>query len=169
MTPIGLEKRLIRVTITDREQTISILTNREALQRLIAGCSANPASLGELLIAADIYQRGLAAAVMADMMEFDKAIRQNGVGFIHAAIRQAEARGETFLLAFQVIDEITAREAYNPRGVKLVAIDLNEQVIRSSAGVEITRSGEVNVETGKPSPLPTVTYILPERWTVQGM
>jgi hypothetical protein len=160
---------LIRVTITDLEQTVSFLTDQATLQRLIAGCSANPASLGELLIAADIYQRGIAAAVMADLMEFDKAIRQNGTGFIHAAIAQAKARGETFQMTFQVIDEITAEEALNPRGGELVAIDLTSQVIQPSAGVEITRSGEVNVESIQQSPLPTVTYILPEKWTIQAL
>jgi hypothetical protein len=160
---------LIRVTITDLEQTVSFLTDQATLQRLIAGCSANPASLGELLIAADIYQRGIAAAVMADLMEFDKAIRQNGTGFIHAAIAQAKARGETFQMTFQVIDEITAEEALNPRGGELVAIDLTNQVIQPSAGVEITRSGEVNVESIQQSPLPTVTYILPEKWTIQAL
>lgn len=160
---------MIRVTITDREQTISFLTTPEILQRLIAGCSANPANLGELLIAADIYQRGIAAAVMADLMEFDKAIRQHGPGSIHAAIAQARASGETFQMTFQVIDEITAEAAHNPLGSKLVAIDLTSQVIRPSAGVEVTRSGEVNVETGKQSPLPTVTYFLPEKWTIQAL
>lgn len=160
---------MIRVTITDREQTISFLTNPVTLQRLIAGCSANPASLGELLIAADIYQRGFAAAIMADMMEFDKAIRQNGADFLHAAIAQAETRGETFQMPFQIIDEITAEEAFNPRGGELVAIDLTNQVIRTSAGLEITRSGELNVESIQQSPLPTVTYILPEKWAIRAL
>jgi hypothetical protein len=106
---------------------------------------------------------------MADLMEFDKAIRQNGTGFIHAAIAQAKARGETFQMTFQVIDEITAEEALNPRGGELVAINLTSQEIQTSAGVEITRSGEVNVESIQQSPLPTVTYILPEKWTIQAL
>lgn len=106
---------------------------------------------------------------MADLMEFDKAIRQNGAGFIHSAIAQAKASGETFQLTFQVIDEITAEAAHKPLGGKLVAIDLNSQVIRPSAGVEVTRSGEVNVESEKQSPLPSVTYFLPEKWTIQAL
>jgi hypothetical protein len=166
---MGQEIKMIRVTISDAEQTVSFLTNKETILRLIAGCSANPARLGELLIAADIYQRGLAAAVMADLMEFDKAIRQNGADFIHAAIAQARVKEETFLPAFQVIDEITAQEAYATHRGDLVAIDLARQIIRASAGLEITHSGEVNIEAETKSLLPTVTYTLPEKWKFQAL
>ena len=160
---------MVRVTIADQEQTISFLTREETVPRLVAGCSANPANLGELLIAADIYQRGIAAAVMADMIEFDKAILHHGPGWLHAAISQVEAKGEIFLMSFQVIDEITAREAYNPRGGRLVTIELTRQVIQSSPGMEIQRSGEIVVESGKQAPLPSVTYILPEKWTIRSL
>ena len=160
---------MIRVTITDVEQTVSFLTNKETLLRLIAGCSANPASLGELLIAVDIYQRGLAAAIMADLMEFDKTLRQNGADFIHAAIGQARAKQEAFLPAFQVIDEITAQEASDTQRGELLVIDLDSQIIRVSSGLEITHSGEVNVEAEKKPPLPTVTYTLPEKWKFQAV
>lgn len=158
---------MIRVTIADSEQTVSFLTNQETLLRLIAGCSANPASLGELLIAADIYQRGLAAAVMAELMEFDKAIRQHEVDFIHTAIKQARSRQELFLPAFQVIDQITEEEAYATEGVELVVIDLANQIIRTSTNLEITHSGEVNIEAENKALLPKVTYTLPEKWKIQ--
>jgi hypothetical protein len=158
---------LIRVTISDREQTVSFLADPETLRRLLAACSANPSSLGDLLIAADIYQRGLAAGIMADLMEFDKSLRQQGASGIHAAIRQARAEGKAFAPAFQVFDEITAEEASNPGSDELVAIDLIQQVIRPSAGIAITRSGEVDVAATDKSPRPTVTYILPKRWTMR--
>jgi len=158
---------LIRVTIVDREQTVSFLTNPETSQRLIAACSANPASLEELLITADIYQRGIAAAVMADLMEFDKSLHQNGGAFIQNAMSQAKAGGDAFLPAFQVVDAITAQAAHEAGGGELVAIDLTDQAIRHTTGIEITHSGEVNVEAADKSPLPSVTYILPEKWTIQ--
>ncbi len=158
---------MIRVTIIDREQTISFLTHPETSQRLIAACSANPASLGELLITADIYQRGIAAAIMADLMEFDKSLHQNGEAAIHAALSQARARQETFVPAFQVVDAITAQEAYDQGSGELVAIDLTTQAIRHSAGIEISHSGDVKLGTADKSPLPSVTYILPEKWTIQ--
>ena len=164
---MGLEIRLIRVTIIDREQKVSFLATQETMLRLVAGCSANPATLGELLVAADIYEPGIAAAVMADLMEFDKVIRQKGTAFIDTAITQSRTRQEEFRPAFQVINEVTEQEAYNPRGGQLVVIDLAGGVIRASAGVEISLSGEVKVEAGKKPPIPTVTYILPEHWTIE--
>lgn len=158
---------MIRITIVDREQTISFLVSPETSQRLIAACSAGPDNLGELLIAADIYQRGIAAAVMADLMEFDKSLHQNGSAFIQTALNQAKDGQEAFLPAFQVVDAITAQKAYDPVDGELIAIDLTSQAIRHSAGLEIPRSGEVNVEAADKSPLPSVTYILPEKWTIQ--
>lgn len=158
---------MVRITVTDLEQTVSFLTHREALLRLIASCSVNPSSIGELLIAADIYQRGIAAEIMAELMEFDKAVQRKGVNSIHSAISQAREKGEVYAAAFQVIDEITTEEAFSPRGGELVTIDLIRQVIQPSAGLEITTAGEITVETDSRSPKPTVTYILPQGWTVQ--
>lgn len=162
-----MEKTLVRVTVTDFEQTVSFLTKRETLLGLIASCSVNPASTGELLISADIYQRGIAAAVMAELMEFDKSIHRKGVNSFHTAISQTREKGEAFVPAFQVIDEITAEEAFSQRGCELVAIDLIQQVIQFSAGLDITTAGEITVETDSRSPKPTVTYILPQGWAVQ--
>jgi len=61
----------------------------------------------------------------------------------------------------------TAREAYDPGDGELVEIDLTSQVIRHSTGIEINHSGEVKVEVPDKSPFPSVTYILPEKWTIQ--
>ena len=158
---------MVRVTITDFEQTISFLTNRETLMRLIASCSANPSSTRELLIAADIYQRGIAAAVMAELMEFDKSVHRQGSNSFHAAISQAEVNGEAFIPAFQVIDEVTATEAFSQRGCELVVINLTQKVIQFSADLDITSAGEITIETDSRSPKPTVTYILPQGWAVQ--
>ena len=164
-----MENTLVRITITDHDQTVSFLSNRETLLRLVAGCSVNPASLEELLIATDIYQRGTAATLMADLMEFDKALRMKGADFIHAAIAQARTREEPLALAFQVIDDITTEEAFIMRGCDLVVIDLAQQVIQPSAGIVITSEGEINVDTDKKLIKPTVTYILPQEWTVQAL
>jgi hypothetical protein len=72
---------LIRITIQDTQQTISFPGDEDTLLRLVAGCSVNPTSLAELLIASDIYQRGIAAAIMADLMEFDKTLHREGADF----------------------------------------------------------------------------------------
>ena len=158
---------MIRVTIIDTKQTVSFLTRRETAHRLAAGCSANPADLGELLIATDIYERGIAGKVMGGLMEFDKAILQKGPDFVHEAISQSEAEGKPFEMTFQVIDEDTEREAHQSRQCELVIFDLAKRTIQTSHELEITSSGEVQVNSGERGTSPTVTYILPQEWVIK--
>ena len=80
---------MIRATIQDANQTISFLTSLPTVMRLVAGCSINPKDLNELLIATDIYERGLAAGLMADLMEFDKSLQRQGDTLIHQNIDRA--------------------------------------------------------------------------------
>ncbi|HEY5573511.1 MAG TPA: hypothetical protein VIK64_10900 [Anaerolineales bacterium] len=160
---------MIRVTIIDTQQTISFFTNEATLLRLVAGCSVNPADLGELLIASDIYQPEIAAEIMSDLMEFDKTLRHKGPDFIHAAIEQAKAKNQAFEMTFQVIDDITKGEAFQSRECDLAVFDLPEQVIRTSRGLEITTSGEVSLNPEKRSSSPTVTYILPQDWVIENL
>lgn len=157
---------MIRITVKDRQQTISFPSDEQALLCLVAGCSVNPASLAELLIASDIYQRGIAAAIMADLMEFDKTLRREGPDFIHAMISQAQERGQPLDLTFQVFDEVTAQAATRPLAGELVLIDLILQTIQASAGVHIPVAGEVPIRAGETARSPKVTYILPQNWTV---
>ncbi len=162
-------RELIRVTIKDTEQTVSFLTNKNSVLRLVAGCSINPANLGELLIATDTYQRGIATAIMADLMEFDKAVSHGGSCFIHDAISAAQDKGEALETAFQVIDESTEREAMHPRACELVVLDLTQHTISASEGVTIPLSGDVHVSIGEGRTNQSVTYILPQDWTVQSI
>jgi hypothetical protein len=155
------------VTIQDAAQTISFLAEQETLMRLIAGCSINPADLSELLIATDIYQRGLAADVMAELMTFDKALHHQGNEFIHQAIQAAKKDRQPLQMAFQVIDKITEREATRPRVCPLAIINLNTRTIYALKGAEISQSGEVRIKTGETDTNQLVSYMLPKDWTIQ--
>ena len=135
--------------------------------RLTAGCSINPTDLGELLIAADIYQRGLAAALMADLMIFDKTVQRQGPEFIHQAIAQAEAKGEALSWTFQVIDETTQQAATHPRNCQMVLIDLTTQGIRCSQDIEILPAGEVRIQIGGADTDRLVRYMLPPEWKIE--
>jgi hypothetical protein len=137
------------------------------LLRLVAGCSVNPTSLAELLIASDIYQRGIAAGIMADLMEFDKTLRRKGADFFHTIINQAQEQARPLELTFQVFDEVTNRAASQPLAGELVLIDLTSQTIRASAGVHILAAGEVRISAGETTHHPTVTYILPQNWAIE--
>jgi hypothetical protein len=158
---------LVRLTIQDENQTISFLVEEATLLRLIAGCSINPADLSELLVASDIYQRGLASELMADLMDFDKAIHNQGPEFIHKVITQAEQTGQELEMAFQVIDEITKEEALRTHLRPLVVINLNTRTIRTSQEVEIQPAGEVCIQIGGVESERKVSYILPQEWKIE--
>lgn len=158
---------MIRITIKDTQQTISFPSDEDTLLRLVAGCSVNPNSLAELLIASDIYQRGIAAAIMADLMEFDKALQRKGADFFRTIITQAQEQVRPLELTFQVFDEVTEQAATQPLAGELVLIDLPLQTIRASAGVQIPAAGEVRIRAGGTAHNPTVTYILPQNWSIE--
>lgn len=158
---------MVRLTIQDENQTISFLVEEATLLRLIAGCSITPADLSELLVASDIYQRGLAAELMADLMDFDKAIHDQGPAFIHQAITQAEQTGQELEMAFQVIDEVTQEEALRSHIRPLVVINLNTRTIRTSQEVDIQPAGEVRIQIGGVESERRVSYILPQEWKIE--
>lgn len=158
---------MIRVTIQDTDQTISFLAEYTTVLRLIAGCSINPKNLDELIVATDIYQRGLAAALMADLMEFDKSLHRQGADFIHQEITQARQAGEPLKATFQVVDDITAEESKQPRGCSLIMIDLINHTIQTSRDLEIPRRSDVNIQIGETQTERLVSYILPEEWEIE--
>ena len=158
---------MIRITIQDKQQIISFPGDEDTLLCLVAGCSVNPTSLAELLVASDVYHRGIAATIMAELMEFDKTLRQEGPDFIHDKISRHQKRGGPLDLTFQVFDDLTRQVATQAVAGELVLIDLTVQTIRASAGVHIPAAGEVQIRAGETARKPTVTYILPQNWTVQ--
>ena len=158
---------MIRVTIQDANQTISFLTEKPTTMRLIAGCSINPDSLDELMIATDIYQRGLAAALMADLMEFDKTLQRQGIQMIQQAIAQARQAGQPLQSTFQVIDELTREESRQARGCSLVIIDLPARKILTSSDLNLPRKAEVHVQIGETETNRLVSYILPSEWELE--
>jgi hypothetical protein len=158
---------MVRITLKDQEQIVSFLGDEDAARRLVAGCAAAPGKLGELLIATDLYQPGLAASVMADLMEFDKALQRQGPEFVHSAIALAQASGRPLEFAFQVIDDLTQRESLEPRGCEVISIDLSRRLIRITAGLDIALTGQVRVHDGEAPTKRTVTYLLPQGWAVE--
>jgi hypothetical protein len=160
---------LVRVTIKDARQTVSFPTENATLLGLIASCSINPADLSELLIASDIYQRGLVARLMADLMTFDKTLHHQGADFIHQAIFQAEGKEQPLVMAFQVIDEITQNEAFHARNCQLAIIDLTAHAIRKSQDLEILPEGEVRIQIDGAETNRLVRYILPQGWVIENL
>jgi hypothetical protein len=158
---------LIRLTIKDPEQIVSFLTDEERMLCFVAGCSINPVNLGELLMATETYLRGVTASIMSELIEFDKTLRSKGPSFIHEAISSAQAQRKALEITFQVIDGRTEREALVPRECDLVVLDLTQHNIVASESLDIPFSDEVHIYNGQIRTNKTVTYILPQNWTVE--
>ncbi len=158
---------MIRVTIIDAQQTISFMASQDSLLRLVAGCSSNPGDAGELLIATDLYQRGIASAVMAGLMEFDKVMHRQGPDTFREAVEQARQQGQPLETTFQVIDPVSQEEALQPRACDLAIIDLTACKIRTSPSLQVPSSGEVRIHTGETLTDKHVTFILPQHWEIE--
>lgn len=158
----------IRVTIHDHEQTISLLADRQTAMRLVAGCSSNPQTLDELLLATEVYQQGIAAWLMSELMEFDKAWRRGGAAYLRRAF-DADADGAEQPVAFEVVDAQTEKAAAARADGALLVIDLPARHIRLAGAVEIPAEGEVLVHDGRQVTDRTITYILPQTWHIDAL
>lgn len=156
----------VRVTIRDGEQVVSLLAGRDTALRLVAGCAVNPLSLDELLLATEVYQRGIAAWLMADLMTFDKAWRRQGQAYIQRAFDPDDG-AENQPVAFQVVDELTEEAAHAPAAGGLVAIDLPAHHIGVAGDLEVLREDQVLVHTGERLTDQSITYILPQEWEIE--
>lgn len=135
--------------------------------RFIAGCSINPANLGQLLLATETYQQGITANIMDELMTFDKMLRRQGPDSMSEVVATAQEQGKALEMTFQVFDERSEREALVPRVCEMVVLDLTRQAIFTSESLEIPFSGEIHIHTGQALTDKKVTYILPQNWTIE--
>lgn len=155
----------VRVTIQDGEEAVSFLTGRDTALRLVAGCAVNPMTVDELLLATEVYQRGIVTWLMGDLMEFDKAWQRQGDAYLQSAFGPgAEAAEQP--AAFQVVDERTEMAAHAPVDGKLLMIDLSAHHIRVAGDLEVPAEGRVLVHTGERLTEQAITYILPQEWEI---
>lgn len=157
----------VRATLRDAAQTISFLAGTETAARLVAGCSVDPATVGDLLVATDIYEPGLTTRVTGELMAFDNSVRREGPAFVQEAVGKSRETQEPLGMTFQVIDEVTEGEALRPPGYPVVVFDLPEKVIRRSAGLELSAAGEVRIHDRDGATNRTVSYFLPKGWRIE--
>lgn len=156
----------VRVTIHGGKETVSLLAGRDTALRLVAGCAVNPLTLDELLLATEVYQRGIAAWLMGDLMEFDKAWQREGKAYVERAFGPG-ADAAKRPVAFQVVDEQTEAAAHAQPDGGLIVIDLPAHRIRVAGDVDVPAEGRVLVHTGERLTEQAITYILPQEWEIE--
>lgn len=157
---------MIRVTLKDREQTISFLTTPDIARRLVAGCAANPDSAGELLQAAEIFQRGIAVALMRSLMDFDKTLEQHGPVRARKSLDAASRSDAPVWSAFQVVDAETKSLANSPAPGGLLLLDLQHRAITVNGDFHVVIEGEILAHDGAELTDRAITYVLPKAWSV---
>jgi hypothetical protein len=155
-----------RVTLKDAAQTITFLTDAGIAGRLIAGCSSNPGTIGELLLATEVFRRGITVAIMKGLIAFDKAHQQKGPAEALAIATAAKDEGIVWG-AVQVVDDQTAALARDDADAPLLILDLTTRTIRASGAVEVQTSGEIQAHDGQGLTGRAITYVLPQEWDVQ--
>lgn len=157
---------MIRVTLKDPQQTISFLTGEDIARRLVAACGANPGTAGDLLLAAEIFHQGIAAAVMVELMAFDKALLRHGTAQAAADPQTGEEANKLVRDAFQVVDEDTRARAFTATQHPLLVFDLPQRTIQAPAQLDIQPSGELLAHSGNQLTGRAITYVLPKQWTL---
>jgi hypothetical protein len=155
----------LRFTIVDPSGTISFVGDGFLLLPLVAVCASSPSSLGEMLSRADDIDRRLRATVSSGLAVFDEHNVPGNYTSIHQTLERVHLSAEP---VFRVVDDITRQRSLEPTKTGLIIFNLKDrrivQVVNHFYAVE--RSGEVHLHNGERYSRSTVSYRLPESWSI---
>jgi hypothetical protein len=155
----------MRFTIVDPAGTISFVGDGFLMLPLVAACATNPATLPEMLARVDDIDRRLRNRILNGLAIFDEHNVEGNYKAIHAELKDREDGTEP---VFRVVDDLTRQRSLEPTRTGLIIFNLKDhrivQVLNHFYAVE--RSGEVHLHTGSRYSRRTVTYELPESWSI---
>jgi hypothetical protein len=155
----------MRFTIVDPRGTISFVGDGFLMLPLVAACATNPRSLPEMLTRVDQIDRRLRDRLLNGLAVFDEHNVDGNYGAIHQDLDELNGREEP---VFRVVDDLTRQRSLEPTRTGLIIFNLKDhrivQVLNHFYAVE--RSGEVHLHNGERYSRRTVTYNLPESWTI---
>jgi hypothetical protein len=155
----------MRFTIVDPIGTISFVGDGFLMLPLVAACATNPATLPEMLARVDDIDRRLRNRLLNGLAIFDEHNVEGNYRAIHGELETPREGAEP---VFRVVDDLTRQRSLEPTRTGLIIFNLKDhrivQVLNHFYAVE--RSGEVHLHTGSRYSRRTVTYELPESWTI---
>jgi hypothetical protein len=155
----------MRFTIVDPTGTISFVGDGFLMLPLVAACATNPATLPEMLARVDDIDRRLRNRILNGLAIFDEHNVEGNYKAIHAEL---EGRKDGTEPVFRVVDDLTRQRSLEPTRTGLIIFNLKDhrivQVLNHFYAVE--RTGEVHLHTGSRYSRRTVTYELPESWSI---
>ena len=155
----------MRFTVVDHRGAISFVGDRFLLLPLVAACASNPHSVSEMLARVDQIDRRLRDRILAGLAVFDEHNVDGNYEAIHRTLRTVEVGTEP---VFRVVDDLTRQRSLEPTRTGLIIFNLKDhrivQVMNLFYAVE--RQGEVHLHNGERYSRRTVTYQLPESWSI---
>jgi hypothetical protein len=155
----------MRFTIVDPAGTISFVGDGFLMLPLVAACASNPATLPQMLARVDDIDRRLRNRILNGLAIFDEHNIEGNYAAIHAQLENPAEEQEP---VFRVVDDLTRQRSLEPTRTGLIIFNLKDhrivQVLNHFYAVE--RSGEVHLHTGSRYSRRTVTYELPESWSI---
>ena len=155
----------MRFTIVDHDGSISFVGDAFLLLPLVAACASNPHSLSEMLARVDQIDRRLRDRILCGLAVFDEHNVVGNYEAIHRTLREVDANEEP---VFRVVDDITRQRSLEPTKTGLIIFNLKDhrivQMLNHFYAVE--RQGEVHLHNGARYSRRTVTYQLPESWSI---
>ena len=132
---------LMRYTIIDNHGGVSFVAHGDAAAALVAACSKNPRTLGELLQKTEAYYRSLKEYVLNGLAVFDEHNGPVHYLAIHAALSLCAPHE---LPVFRVVDDLTREASLRAAKAGVIIFNLEArrivQVMNSYR--EITREGK---------------------------
>lgn len=155
----------MRFTIVDPKGAISFVGDGFLMLPLVAACASNPGTLTEMLARVDQIDRRLRDRILSGLRIFDEHNVENEYDAIHRVLETSEEHDEP---VFRVVDDLTRERSLQPTKTGLLIFNLKDhrivQVLNHFYAVE--RQGEVHLHNGARYSRRTVTYNLPESWSI---
>jgi hypothetical protein len=155
----------MRFTIVDHSGTISFIDDGFLMLPLVAACASNPRSLAEMLAHGGQIDRRLYDRIWSGLAVFDEHNVEGNYGAIRRTLETVSPDQEP---VFRVVDDLTRQRSLEPTRTGLIIFNLKDrrivQVINLFYAVE--RSGEVHLHNGQRYSRRTVSYRLPESWSI---
>jgi hypothetical protein len=155
----------MRFTVVDPRGTISFVGDAFLMLPLVAACASDPPTLAEMLERVHQIDRRLRDRVLSGLAVFDEHNVEGNYSAIHRALENLAGAQEP---VFRVVDDLTRQRSLEPTKTGLLIFNLKDhrivQVLNHFYAVE--RSGEVHLHNGSRYSRRTVSYELPESWSI---
>ncbi|MGH2447265.1 MAG: hypothetical protein ACRDFS_01475, partial [Chloroflexota bacterium] len=125
----------------------------------------NPGTLQAMLARVDQIDRRLRDHILAGLAVFDEHNVEDNYDHIHGCLASDRDDDDP---VFRVVDDVTRQRSLRPTKTGLIIFNLKDQRIVQMLNhfYAVERAGEVHLHNGERYSKRTVTYQLPETWSI---